>query len=1060
MRQWKTTLLNDYTLDLRTRQDILDKMRELAASYTPEWQFDVENPDIGSCIALLYADEMQELIRRYNTIPERNCVELVNMLNISLKAAYPAHSVVLMDLIDNTVPGIKLPKGVKLLADGGENQEITFETANTVYVTNSQIKTVFMTSGITGNIYPIMGDFPQPSYIEQGSIVVNQTKEEEQDSETELESEVPYEQEGTPLEEPDGTSILSEVMEKSVNTLMTSLQDLLGEMLQDEIMQGFPFRMFQFDRPDYGLHGMLLYHSHLFDVQDNDILMELKGGEEIIAGILSGEYELKYFAGNEFVRITDITKESPERIVFRKQLECGKVMQNGTEYSVLLIEPTAPITKTVMVSKIGFSSAGKPEALQNVWNGNCELEALRFAPFGEVMTMYAELYMNHEEYFTKPGALIRIEFTLEFGRKVVSIPRYVEEDQLKVIKKKPKRDIYGVPAEVYADEIIIEYFNGIGWKRLPTTAPVSQMFRNVKEGKCEIEFECPKDWKNVEEGSSEGHWLRLRLLKADNCYYQPSVHNYPVICNLMVSYSYDHRLDTPQKLLCFQGSRKRDMTIPLAENPYTPVFFRNPYNTTSLYLGLDKRMEDGFVSMLIDVEEMEGYTGRDIRFYYSTRDGFKRLKLIDNTNGLEHSGTIVFMPPTDMAKRVIEGEEAYWIRITDEKLEMELEPNKCPVINRIRMNAVEVNNIDTLNEQDYYIDQFGPNMIFALNTDNILDADVWVNETDCFTESEMRSMLIEQPAVTRAEYNLGGGIQEFYIKWQEVDNFDNSCASDRHYVIDRQNHMLLFGDGVHCRIPKNTRGIAFKVVVRRCEGSLGNVNVAAINSSLGNLMFVNNIYNPIPAYGGTDMETLDEALRRGASQLGSKNRLISAKDYEREVLDFSNAISQAKVVVNTRKDGTNVPGAISIVMSDFKDGDHSFLKMKSRIREHLLTKCELSVDERYLSVVQPLFVRVSAEIWVRLIETDDSFDLQQHFISVLEQYLDPVSNEFWEIGKMVSAKQIGMKLNIEKGSTLIEKVMFSAKYEDENGMHEADLSALQGNPYVLVMNGEHKIHFL
>ena len=53
-----------------------------------------------------------------------------------------------------------------------------------------------------------------------------------------------------------------------------------------------------------------------------------------------------------------------------------------------------------------------------------------------------------------------------------------------------------------------------------------------------------------------------------------------------------------------------------------------------------------------------------------------------------------------------------------------------------------------------------------------------------------------------------------------------------------------------------------------------------------------------------------------------------------------------------------------------------------------------------------------------------------------------------------------MQLNIEKGSALIEKVMFSAMYEDENGTHEADLAALQGNPYVLVMNGEHKIHFL
>ena len=1066
MRQWKTTLLNDYILDSRSREDILDKIKELSASYTPEWQFDVDNPDIGSCIALLYADEMQELIKRYNTIPERNCVELVNMLNIALKAAYPAHSVVLMDLVDNTVPGVKLPKGIKLLADNGGEQEITFETANTVYLTNSQLKTVFMTSGMTGNLYPVTGDFPQPSYIESDSIVEKPDEEEEEEApKTQIMENVPAEadESNSPVDIEKEPTPAQEIS-KGMNEFFTNLQELLEGMVKEEQEeeQGFPFRLFDFDQPDYGLHGMLLYHSHLFDVQDNDIVMELKGGEEIIDGIVSGSYELKYFGQGSFIPITDITRENKERIVFRKQQECGKITQNGTEYSILLIEPTVPIMKTVMVSKIGFSSEGKPEALQNVWDGNSELETDHFKPFGEVMNMYSELYMNHEEYFTKPGAYITLQFYLEFGTKMVSIPRYEEEEQLKVIKRKPRRDIYGAPAEVYADEIIIEYYNGIGWKHLKTAAPVSQLFQNAKGGKCEIEFECPKDWKSVEEGSSEGHWLRLRLLKADNCYYQPAVHNYPVIRNLTVSYSYEHHLDTPQKLICFQGSRKRDMTATLAENPYTPVFFRNPYNTTSLYLGFDKRMEDGPVSIMIDVEEVEGYSGRNIRYYYSTREGFTRLKLIDNTNGLEHSGTIVFIPPTDMAKRVMEGEEAYWIRITDEKQEIELEPNKSPMIKSIRVNAVEVNNIDTLNEQDYYIDWFGPNMTFALNTDNILDADVWVNEMDNFTESEMRSMLGEQPAVTRAEYSLGGAIQEFYIKWEEVDNFDNSCASDRHYMIDRQNNTISFGDGVHVRIPKNTRGIAFKIVVRRCEGSLANVEAGAINAPLGNLMFVNDIYNPMPAFGGTDMETLDEALRRGATQLGSKNRLISTMDYEREVLNFSNCISQAKAIVNIRKDGTNVPGAISIVllMSDFKDGENSFLKMKNRIRDHLLTKCELSVDERYLDVVQPLFVKVSAELWVRLIESDDSFDMQQHFINVLEEYLDPVSNEFWDIGKMVSAKQIGMQLNIEKGSALIEKVMFSAMYEDENGTHEADLAALQGNPYVLVMNGEHKIHFL
>ena len=261
---------------------------------------------------------------------------------------------------------------------------------------------------------------------------------------------------------------------------------------------------------------------------------------------------------------------------------------------------------------------------------------------------------------------------------------------------------------------------------------------------------------------------------------------------------------------------------------------------------------------------------------------------------------------------------------------------------------------------------------------------------------------------------------------------------------------------------ENTKSIAFKVIVRRCEGKIANVAAGSIRTSMSNLMFVSDIYNPKQAYGGMDMETMDEALRRGMTLLGSKNRLISVLDYEKEVLNFSNCINQVKVVVDKQKDGSRIPGAISIVilMDDFKDGGQSFLKMRSRLKNHLLTKCELSVNDKYLDVVQPLYVKVSVQLWVRLIETDDSFDIQQHLIQVLEHYLDPIENQFWEIGRMVSAKQIGMKLNIEKGSALIERTMISAMYEDENGQHEADIDSLAGNPYVLVMSGEHKVHFI
>ena len=90
MKQWKTITSSDYVIDNRKRKEILDKIKSLAKSYTPEWQFNEDDPDIGSVIALLFADQMQDNVRRYNTTLERDYVELVNMLGISPKAAYPA----------------------------------------------------------------------------------------------------------------------------------------------------------------------------------------------------------------------------------------------------------------------------------------------------------------------------------------------------------------------------------------------------------------------------------------------------------------------------------------------------------------------------------------------------------------------------------------------------------------------------------------------------------------------------------------------------------------------------------------------------------------------------------------------------------------------------------------------------------------------------------------------------------------------------------------------------------------------------------------------------------
>lgn len=1008
MRQWKTT--SDYRIEEKKKSDIIARIRQLAASYVPEWQFDEENPDIGSVIALLYADEMEENIRRYNTLLERDYVELMNMLGISLKPAFPAHSIVLMHLTPDTIPGFKLKKGVKLL--GGSEEEDTgliFETAHSVYITESQLSSAFMVSGKNGKVIPVFGSFPDISYV----------NEREQISEEETE----------PVTEPE--------------------------------LSGFPFSLFDFKGEGYGKYGLLFYHPHLFDVQDNDILMEIGSAPDFVREIMQGTYRLSYYGEKGFQQITDIRQINESQIAFQKEGKCKKITEQGKEYSVLLLEPREIPETNVMVSKIGFSSAGIEKNPDFLWNGTTELIPGKFLPFGEVLSLYQEFYIGQEEYFSKPGARIKIRFQLDFGTHLASIPIQQEEAELKIIKKKAKRDIQGAPAEIYADEISFSYYNGVGWRRIVTDTPVQQIFSRAQAGSCEISFICPEDWQPMETEGSNGRSIRVQITRADNCFYQPALHHYPVIRNMKVSYSYGERFESPSRLYSYQGSKKRDLTVAMAENPMIPVFSTSRYQDTALYLGFHKKMEDGPVSLFVQVKEMEGYPSGKLTFAYSTRDGFSRLRISDHTEGLSHTGTLLFMPPTDMAKQVLEGQEAYWIRITDEKRYLEDNPAKQPVICDIRTNAVEVDNVDTMAEDAYYIDVFGPNMQFALNAQNILSLEVWVNEIGLFSENEMKRMLTEEPDDTRAEYSFLGEIEEFYVKWKEVDNFDCSCPGDRHYVVDRMNSRLCFGDGVHVQIPRNTKGIAFKVRMCRCDGRVANVAPEMITESMSGLLFVDKISNPVQAYGGMNMETVEEALRRGTTSLNARNRLVSAQDYEREALNFSRQISQAKVIVGKKKDGRIQPGAITLVllMEDYQDGEHSFLYIRQRLKEHLRQKCELTVPEDELDIVQPIFAEISVEAWVRVIREDDTFEVQQELKRVLEEYLDPIQNKQWEIGRTVRKAQIELRLNMEKGRALLHRLMVTARYQDETGVHEVEPETLVDNPYIIVTSGVHKIHF-
>ena len=150
-------------IDKRTATDIENRIAELAASYVPEWNFDRENPDIGSTLAILFAGQMKDNIDRFNQVLDIYHTEFVNMLDLSLLPAKPSCAVVLMGLIQDTIPGTGVAKGTKLLAEGEQTR--IFETAHNLYVTSSSLQSCFMTEKETGKLLPLLGSFRCPEIL-------------------------------------------------------------------------------------------------------------------------------------------------------------------------------------------------------------------------------------------------------------------------------------------------------------------------------------------------------------------------------------------------------------------------------------------------------------------------------------------------------------------------------------------------------------------------------------------------------------------------------------------------------------------------------------------------------------------------------------------------------------------------------------------------------------------------------------------------------------------------------------------------------------------------------
>ena len=991
---------DNFKLDSRNVEDIHNQIKDLAASYVPEWNFATSNPDIGSVLALLFANQMEKNVNRFNSMLERYRTELVNLMEIAPLPAKPAETTILMNVASEAEEGIQIPKGSKFLADT-EESKIVFETTFPVYLTPSRLKTMFMTSGHSGRVLPLMGGLQPKSYIET---------------------------EGTLSAEDEDTGMK-------------------------------PFSLFKFAEEGIERQAVVLYHSNVFDVENETIYCRIKGTPGLLDRIEKGEFRFLYYTEEGIIPVENCRVMGKHILLVKKNPNKPVVIKNQS-YSVFILEAKEPQKESISIDSISFSSAGSASYACYVGNGTTDYNVERFSLFGDTLSLFAECYIGFDHYFSKKGAKISLDFHGSFQERYVGLSRQEEKENLKVIKRKPRAASEIQVSYAKPEEISIEYFNGIGWKRLECDKEYSHIFAEVAEADYKVTFTCPKDWEASSVGAYNGRALRIQLLRADNCYFQPCFHQVPIISDLLISYSYEDNFIVPEIGKVFSGTSVYDITDKILEGENFTAFSKGNYTDTALYLGFDRKFEKGPISLWWQIEGVQRTKNCNLRFYYSTIHGFKEMKVIDYTANLSRSGIMMFLPPADMAVINMEGRNCCWLKITNTEAK---EFHQTVKVEQISTNGVIAYNIETLQTQEFYLEGNETSLVFPLPAEGILDAEVWVNEKNEYTQETMERMAVEMPEQIRMERNYLGEISEFYVKWEETKQFYSSKPEDRHYILDRMNGKILFGNGIQIRVPQNTEGVAFTVQLRCCSGSKGNVAAGAITESSSNWLFVQDIYNPKAAFGGSDMETMERVLQRGASLLSSRGRLVTEQDYEREILHFSDNIDKVSIINGVGRDGVYSERMLNIVllMKDCMKGSESFIRLQKELKQHLLEHCELSINPKELQIEEPVFVELNVDVWASVLKMEDSFEIQNLIQDTLNDYLNPVSRtavEGWNIGVLPRKSQILMRLNSLKMSAAIQHMVVTARYEDSTGIHEVDIEDIRKSPYMVVVGGIHHVY--
>jgi hypothetical protein len=963
---------NKPVLDDRTSEEIYQQTLELARTYCPELTihdeagyFDPDNP--GLVLLKLFSKMTEMLIVQLNKIPDKQRLAFFNFAGIDLIPARPSEVPLTFYLTEGSSVATVVTSGTRVASS--RDPDVVFETGQDLSVVAAKLTAVF-------SFNPWEDRYTDHSEFVSGS--------------------------------EDGFTIFGKnPNEKSVDHIL---------YLSDDIL-------FNIQRPV-------------------DIMIHLKGKD------LKQDFFYTWYDGNENPvtnpKFFNVGAEELDISFHIEKLESTSI--NGIRSFWLSARPKndMQIIKGIRLPGIShitvdiFTKHITPDiAFANITPVDL---AIGFYPFEEEPKQKSAFYIGSNEAFSKENATIYLYFGFEDDRKfeVNTYPwEYWNGNEWELLElinteKKPVDRVRFICPSIPPVEINgqlnrwIRVKNIYDYERKLETKGIDDIIHRLPE-------ECEKYKKDISK-----IFNKMGVVVAIE--YKIPDHLPPFIKSLTISYSYHEKeIKRIKTLNNFQFKDFQPGNKPIAYSNKMPALYlgfnKNIANMPlTLFFALKMKLFNETDNMIIHPDYKNQFDQEpdclltvkepaDLVYKYFNGVLWKDITVKDETDCFETGGMVSFIGPSDI-KHTLEFErELYWIKVEINKGNLV----SCPKLTGIFPNTVQAMNNITVEDEILGSGNGHGDLTLSFSKKPILEGEVIeVKEIRVLSKDEITSIVSKKQRDALKMQEGSGKIQEIWVRWHEIKDFALSGPQSRHYILDRANGRITFGDGIRGMIPQNQRNNIIAREYKSGGGKKGDVETGMITSLRTSVPNIDSVTNHIPSSGGYNQETLDHAVERGPYTIKSRNKAITKEDFEWLTYESSQYVARAKCIPDNER--------INVIIVPKYDSaaplpDIGLLDM---VEKYLKNRAFFLILNR-IEVTGPDYKQINVDVKFKPLFTSGSTIVLDRIKKRLELYLHPLkgghNQKGWEFGQDIYISKIAAVIEGIEGVDYVTEIIFT---KDEN----------------------------